>query len=339
MNSWKKSFRKIPSIIDADLNKIVSQNIQVLVGKKISRDSVQAGTYEHIGMSEDRLKVGNAWGLIPDKTVGTSSSRNSEGWETIRKDLPKYTKYFYQDIPIYGDGARNGWTTAAIPREVYHRDLNPPYLLQINVLVQEAIDKDTFGLVFSIDQVFDRNSASFESDLLFAVNLLQENTGVSGVVNAENPEYVFTTPLDWSFFPPGEIGKVADLWIGDKKSVVPRDTVLERLTLFEQFKPTEYLRGMGGNDHYIGAKFSDNLVVFENLRYGNALYVLYSDWEELSRRPRTELLKLPSSHFDRIVHSLGWEQRFAVLMQQELQNRGIRIRIGRHVRHRRQRDR
>jgi hypothetical protein len=92
---------------------------------------------------------------------------------------------------------------------------------------------------------------------------------------------------------------------------------------------------MGGNDQYIGAKFADDLVAFENLRYGNALYVLYENWGELSRRPRSELLKLPQSSLDRIVHSAGWEQKFAVLMQRELQDRGMRVRIGRHVRHRR----
>ena len=47
------------------------------------------------------------------------------------------------------------------------------------------------------------------------------------------------------------------------------------LELFEQFQPIEYLKGLGGNDHYIGAKYADDLVVFENMRHGNALYVLY----------------------------------------------------------------
>lgn len=338
MNSWKKSFRNIPGVVDAELAKIPSQNIQVLAGKKVDTDAVRAGNYSHIRIDEVNLKVGARWDVIPPIEVGITSARNQEGWETIRKDLPKYKKYFYQDIPIYGNASRNGWTTAAIPREVYHRDQNPPYLLQLNVFVQEQINHETYGLVFSIDQIFDRTTQTFNDDVLFALNLLQENTGVTGVTSAENPEFVFTAALNWSVFPPGDVERIAAAWIGDKAAGVKRDTVLERLKLFEQFKPIEYLRGMGGNDHYIGAKFADDLVAFENLRYGNALYVLYAEWEELSRRPRSELLKLPHSSYDRIVHSAGWEQKFAVLMQQELQDRGIRVRIGRHMRHRRRRE-
>ncbi|WP_205756251.1 hypothetical protein, partial [Labrenzia sp. 011] len=115
------------------------------------------------------------------------------------------------------------------------------------------------------------------------------------------------------------------------------DTVSERLALFEQFNPSQYLRGLGGNDHYIGAKYADDLVAIENLKYGNALYVLYDDWEELSKRPRSELLKLRTSKFDRLVHVQGWETRFAVLMQTELEARGVRIRVGRNMRRRRRR--
>ncbi|XAZ23421.1 hypothetical protein LVY75_32280 [Sinorhizobium sp. B11] len=337
MNSWKKSLRNIPAAIESELRKIQSRNVQVLAGKKIASDDIRSGDYAHLGLTLDRLNVGNRWELVPGADVGKTSARNVDGWEIVRKDLPKYKKYFYQDIPIYGNGARNGWTTAAIPRDVYHRDQIPPYLLQLNVFIQEQLEESKYGIVFSIDQVFDRQAPSFRDDLLFALNLLQENTGVVGISSAENPEFVFTTALDWSVFPPGDIDRLAAAWLGEKTNGVQHDTVLERLSLFEQFKPSEYLRGMGGNDHYIGAKFADDLVAFENLRYGNALYVLYANWEELSRRPRNELLKLPHSQFDRIIHITGWEQKFAALMQQELQDRGIRVRIGRHLRHRRRR--
>jgi hypothetical protein len=66
----------------------------------------------------------------------------------------------------------------------------------------------------------------------------------------------------------------------------------------------------------------------------NALYVLYDDWATLSQKPRSEILKLPTSKFDRIIHTEGWTNRFAKLMQHELQLRGVRIRIGRNQRRR-----
>jgi hypothetical protein len=253
----------------------------------------------------------------------------------VTTDLPKYTIYFYRDIPIYGDAARNGWTTAAIPREVYETDTYPPYLFQIEVFIQEAFEDAKFGVVFSVDEVFSKQSSTFEDDLLFAVNLLQENTGVSGVTGAENPEFVFTSQRHWDVFPPGQIEDLAArIQAGRGRNQPDLEKIIERLELFEQFQPIEYLKGLGGNDHYIGAKYADNLVAFENMRHGNALYVLYDDWASLSQRPRSEILKLPSSKFDRIIHSEGWTHRFAKLMQHELHLRGTRIRIGRNQRRR-----
>lgn len=334
MARWKKGFRKIPSKIASEIQNLESQNAKVLAGKLVSRNEVEDGVYEHLNLNLDSLVIGNSWELIPPEGSGLVSKRNSNGWEVVRKDLPKFRKYFYQDIPIYGDGARNGWTTAAIPREVYERDEYPPYLFNIEVRVQEQVPDGRFGVVFSIDEVFATAADGFEEDLLFALNLLQENTGVSGVVGAENPDFVFTSELDWELFPPGDIEAVVDALSTGRRAVSP-DVVRERLELFEQFQPTEYLKGLGGNDHYIGAKYADDLVVFENMKYGNALYVLYQNWLEHSRRPRSELLKLKGSQFDRVIHSAGWETKFAVLMQTELQARGIRIRIGRHLRRRR----
>ncbi|MEM9910286.1 MAG: hypothetical protein AAF922_05825 [Pseudomonadota bacterium] len=331
MAKWKKSFRKIPPSISAKLDSLETANIKVLAGKFIKRDEVQEGVYTHLGFDEAKLVIGETWETVPPETVGTRSKRNREGWVHVRRDLPKFTKYFYHDIQNFGDASRNGWSTVAIPREVYERDEYPPYLFHIEITVQELRDDGAFGVVFAVDEVFSRDSPSFSEDLLFAVNLLQENTGHSDIVAAENPEYVFTSELDWDLFPPGDLETLVETLSGGPRAI-SKDTVRERLELFDQFEPVEYLKGLGGNDHYIGAKFADDLVAFENLKYGNALYVLYDNWEQLSRRPRSELLKLKTSGFDRILHTTGWETRFAVLMQTQLQDRGIRVRVGRNRR-------
>ena len=335
MAEWKKLFRKLPQNIRAELRRTTCNDVKVLAGKRISVADVAAGKYAHLGLTADKLQIGQSWEVLPRSNTGITSRRNSEGWIVTRKDLPKYRKYFYRDIPIYGNAARNGWTTAAIPRDVYETDNYPPYLFQIEISIQETLGSDDFGVVFSIDEVFSKKSTSFEDDLLFAVNLLQENTGTSGVAAAENPDFVFTSQLQWAVFPPGQISELA-LRIQQNSGRSPPDLakITERLELFEQFKPVEYIKGLAGNDHYIGAKYAENLVVFENMRHGNALYVLYDDWVNLSQRPRSEILKLPSSKYDRIIHTDGWTNRFAKLMQHELQERGVRIRIGRNQRRR-----
>ncbi len=60
---------------------------------------------------------------------------------------------------------------------------------------------------------------------------------------------------------------------------------------------------------YFWAKFSDNLVVFENKEYWNALYILFENWEELSKLSRTEIQNRPSGQFIRIPHVGDWEKK------------------------------
>lgn len=74
---------------------------------------------------------------------------------------------------------------------------------------------------------------------------------------------------------------------------------------------------------YVGAMFADDLVVFENVRYGNALYVLYGNWDTTSRRSRIDLLKTRDGKFDRIVHSHGWQSQLFKLIEREKRSRGI----------------
>lgn len=333
MGNWQKSFRSIPKHLAATVRKFQSDNIRVLAGKRIHWEEVERGDYKHLGLTVENFVVGESWEVFPPPSVGTRSKRNAEGWEEVRKDLPKFTKYFYHDIQNFGDGSRYGWSTVAIPREIYERDEFPPFAFHIELSVKEEVGSGKFGVVFAIDEIFSRSAKNFEADLLFAINLLQECTGVSGVVEAGDPDFVFSSKLNWELFPPGDL-KAVSVALNTGHRIFDKDVVHERLRLFESFEPTEYLRGLGGNDHYIGAKYADDLVAFENLKYGNALYVLYGDWETLSKQSRSELLKKRTSQFDRIIHNEGWETRFAVLMQKELQKRGTRVRIGRNSRRR-----
>ena len=102
--------------------------------------------------------------------------------------------------------------------------------------------------------------------------------------------------------------------------------VRERVRLFEGFEPKAYIRGQGGFGSYFGAQFADDLIVFENLKYGNAVYLLYQDWTEVSQRSRLDLLRDQDAHFDRVVHTDGWQGRLTALLHDKLYERGIRRR-------------
>ena len=82
-------------------------------------------------------------------------------------------------------------------------------------------------------------------------------------------------------------------------------TILEYM--YRRLKPEAFIAGTDGFLRYFGAKFGDDLVAFENARYGNALYVMYEDWEAISRRSRIDLLAGPPEGFQRVEHRKGWK--------------------------------
>jgi hypothetical protein len=75
---------------------------------------------------------------------------------------------------------------------------------------------------------------------------------------------------------------------------------------------------------YVGAQFADDLVVFENVNYGNALWVLFENWSETSKRSRIDLLRLRDVRYERIVHSEGWQDRLIKFIRGEERKRGIK---------------
>jgi hypothetical protein len=101
--------------------------------------------------------------------------------------------------------------------------------------------------------------------------------------------------------------------IGTVPSAV-RAKLESRFALLASLKPTRYIKGASGFRRYFGAYFNDNLVVFEHLEYGNALYIMDESWPTLSRLSRLELLSSARPGFERIIHRGQWEKRLAALI-------------------------
>lgn len=86
-----------------------------------------------------------------------------------------------------------------------------------------------------------------------------------------------------------------------------------------------YIVGFGGTSRYVGAKVASNLVVFENIHYGNAIYVIRRNWKTLSKMSRTELLTGHSQVIDRVIHSgSNWELKLKNIVKARLRDIGIR---------------
>jgi len=321
---WKRNINKLPPAVALSLEEIESDLVVAAVTKLIRPSEINT-TYAHLDFPE---QVHESTVAIPSAEMGKYSTRNRFGWEVVRRDLPMITKTYYWETPNFGDASTYGTHLHFQDREVYQREFNEPRMYGLNVEMLRASRADNPNAYrLGIDHMLDRGHPAFEQELLFMLNLLQENCGAVGVFASEasREDYLGTLHLDWQVFPPGNQEDVVRQLIGRRRvSREEVEAVSDRVALFARLRPRAFIRGSGGLASYVVAQYADDLVVFENIRYGNALYVLYDDWEDVSQRSRLELLRGTDARFDRIVHSEGWEDIFDRILQREKRLRGIR---------------
>lgn len=318
---WKKRFFKIPKGLKPKLDRLDKKDLIVVAVKKVPRADIERGIYRHLGIKMSASGVEFPADKLPDPSVGPWSRANVEGKEIVRKDLPKYTKTFAVESPNFGDAATYGTHTSYLDRKVYPRDLIPPKHLRIQI---EKIDEEAtssgqvYVLNFLIDEVLRPTDSNFEKDLFYNLNLLQENIGVSDVFesDASLEDYLATVIVDWEILRVGEREENLRKILSGVSSTKLQGTVRERYEVLERMKPLTIIRGIGGFQRYFGAQFADDLVVFENIEYGNAIYVMFEDWRELSKKSRIELLKGHRGRIERIVHTPGWKEQLEFVIEQ-----------------------
>jgi hypothetical protein len=324
---WKRNLAKIPSPVRQRIKDWDSDLVQIAVTKKIPLTDIETGLYKHVGitLADGRIEIGEP--VLPSKRMGKWSVRNVEGWEKVRYDLPTIKKIRNWETPNFGDWSKGSHMTYSV-RDQYQREFyQPPHWNISAELLNEPGGKVPTALIkFAVVGMLNRKRrADFARDLLWCLNILQENVGAADVYpsTATKADFVSTIALDWHVFPPGtrEEEVLAEFTRSRAGAGRPSGKLAERVKLFGSLKPTNWLKGTGAFGSYVGAKFADDLVVFENVNYGNALYVLYDDWEDISKRSRLDLLKGTDARYDRFVHVDGWEARFRAHMDDEFYER------------------
>lgn len=328
---WKSNYRSIPPFVTEALAKIDGDLIAVAATKKIPRTDIESGQYTHVGLRAEGGQIVTSGPVLPPADAGKWSERNGFGWDRKRQDWPMVQKTWTFESPNFGDGSRNGWTMRSWTKDVYQHQIFEPQGMTIEPTVLEDRGGDNVVIKFALTPLLDRGMPEFELMLLWSINVLQENTGATGVFasDASADDYKATITLDWQIFPPGTADEIVARLTGASRPGNAPDFemhVRDRVRLFESFNPTNYIQGQGGFGSYFGAQFADDLVVFENLKYGNAVYLLYQNWDEVSRRSRLDLLRDQDAHFDRVVHTDGWEGRLTALLHDKLFERGLRRR-------------
>jgi hypothetical protein len=313
----KKNYRKIPPPIFAKINGIAVDDVVVACAKKIPRGDISR--YAHLGLRLEADSLVLPGPVIPPVKAGKYSRTNTEGKTVVRRDLPMIQKTHSFEAPNWGG---HGTHTVQWARDMYERDFIPPkgLTLSMELLPGAAGGSDTFPVKFSIDQVLARSAPDFKEDLLYNLNLLQENVGAANVFasTATLAEYLQTMRVEWEILPVGTVSQVLASMLQGKRPVSEeqRDTMEERLTFLASLQPRNYVAGTSEFLRYFGVQFGDDFVVFENLQYGNAAYVMYEDWQILSRRTRIDLLKGPRGSFEHVPHTGDWQGRIKTLLQE-----------------------
>jgi hypothetical protein len=312
-----KNFRQVPDEVRQRLQTFALDDVVVACARLLRPQDVRK--YNHLGvrLEQDHLILPEAF--VPDTRGGRYSRTNVEGKDIIRRDLPMIKKEFSFYAPDWGDWS-NGSHLVSHTRDVYQRDFIPPKEVELAITLLEERD-GAFVLKFAVEQVINCQSSDFEAELLYNLNILQENVGSVDIFESEATlsDYAATIRVDLELLPAGNLGAheaVARLLRGKRPVTDKQKAVMEdRLATFARLRPTHFVAGTSGFVRYFGAKYDDNFVVFENLRYGNAIYVMFERWQELSQRSRIDLLKGDREGFERIEHREKWEERLKAMLQ------------------------
>lgn len=249
------------------------------------------------------------WIGLPPVSKGRWSKWNISGREIVRRDLPKVYRSWTIEAPDFQGG---GTHSVSFYKEVFQKQRL--YGQQIEAAVtrrDEPRDSLVGTVLLTLQAPYDEDA---EEAYLYAASLARTWFGSAtpyGLDEAGIPE-IPDQSMTWEFLPDGTIEDVREAV--ERKfggSVTPRevDIMIDRLEKVRSLGPEQRLVGTSGLQRYIGYMFGDDFVAFENPRVGNALYLMYGDWESLSQMSRSQLLASRDGEFDRIIHSPRWFEK------------------------------
>lgn len=318
----KKNLRKVPREVLARLRQIEDDSIVVACSVEFKQADLRKGILRHLGVRLTADGLNFAPRVVPPANQGKYSDRNVNGEVIVRKDLPMQEKYNSVETPNWGD-PYYGTHTVELPYKAYQREFKAPR--ETEIMIHPANRNPglpAYLISFRLNDVLRRGSRGFRKQLLEDLNLLQENVGACSVEAARTPleNYTKSLRLSWEILPPGSREDALErLFRGAQPSKEMKDVAADRYDFFMTLRPQKLVFGRSGFSRYFGALIRKDLVVFENIEYGNAIYVMFKEWPELSKRTRIELLSGKfGDAFERVLHLKGWKARVRSIIKLRL---------------------
>ena len=275
-----------------------------------------------VPLDGDKVELLKRAGFEPSPSAGDTilpairgpvSRLNSEGRWIVHRDQPKESRYIRTVFWSWKDwGGNEHEESRDIYRDCYPRTHLPPPAIELTY-VEHA------GEAYLISPRL-RNVVASEDDNRHVVNLCLELARRCEVVRDDLEAFAppATRNVNWKLLPPGR-----HPWPRVKEHV---DTLLTRLSpktkavIYDRQQtimnhgPDEQHVGVGGFSDYIAYVFaSRGLVVLESVRRGNAIYAFGQDWQVVSQLSKAEIIA-GDLHVERIVHTQGWKDRLARLL-------------------------
>lgn len=311
----KKYFNKIPLLIQNKISNSTSAEFEVASIIKLYKTQINSNNFEQIGISLNSQNQISLTTVLPDSSIGRHSKRNVEGYQEVLKSEPKILRtYNLGERPVFGDWSKGSFELHA-SRKVYRRIQHPTESFTISSeIIDIGQDYDGEYIIFKvkINEIFIKKSEDFTERLLHGINVLMESHGKADIFesSANMIDYIASLSVDWEIFPPGTRELDITRIIGDRVKLdqAEKADFADRYDFLKSLNPIRFVKGLGGSGTYFGAIYQEDLVVFENIKYGNAIYVLFENWREVSKLSRTEILS-GNYNYLRIVHDSSWKTK------------------------------
>jgi hypothetical protein len=243
--------------------------------------------------------------------VGPCTRFNAEGGVTIHRDQPMETvtrEIMWTWTQWRGRDRVEHTEVRDLPYKRYPRTPIAPPAIELTVAETPT------GQRVVVAPAVEYTKAN-DSLLLHEINVMLEIFGDCELMKPELAplDAVATKRLNWRVLPQGTMpwpklaAELDPLIKRMRKGNQP--VALYRLSCLNQFEPEFTAVGEGGFTGYIVFGYPKRKVfLLESLYYGNATYVLGSNWQKLSQLTKAEILQ-GSLEKDRLIHASGWEAR------------------------------